>query len=189
MGKIIFVLGGARSGKSSHVLRLAEATGKSVTFLATAQALDDEMSARIKSHKEERPLHWRTVEIPLGIAPYVEGIQSEIVILDCVTLLISNLLMQFLKDDFVDEASFVRSTDREVDELLTAIQRSDQEWLIVSNEVGLGLVPPYPSGRIYRDALGRANQRIASHANEVYWLVAGIPVPIHQFRVWSPHQI
>ena len=102
MSNITLILGGARSGKSSYSQSLAEEMGKSVTFIATAQALDDEMSARIQKHRAERPTHWETLEIPNGIAPYAKQIESDIVILDCITLLISNLLMQFVKDDLVD---------------------------------------------------------------------------------------
>src|SRR5215217_4057649 len=100
---VTFILGGARSGKSSHAQSLAEATGKSVTFLATAQALDDEMSTRIQKHRAERPANWDTLEIPFDIASHVSQVKSEVVILDCITLLISNLIMQFAKDDLVEE--------------------------------------------------------------------------------------
>ena len=182
MGKMTFILGGARSGKSSYAQRLAERFGKSVTFIATAQAGDDEMSARIKKHRAERPAHWKTLEIPLGIASHAEQIKSEVVILDCMTLLTTNLLMQFVKDDLADEAPFTEATQKEINELLSIIHKGEQDWLIISNEVGLGVVPPYPMGRVYRDGLGWANQLLAHEANEVFWMVAGIPVPIGQYR-------
>lgn len=182
MGRVTFILGGARSGKSSHALRLAEESGKSVTFIATAQAFDDEMSARIQKHKSERPADWKTLEITHGIAPHVGGIETEIVVLDCVTLLVSNLLMQFVEDERVHEAPFMQTVQCEIEELLAAIRASDQHWIIVSNEVGLGLVPPYPMGRVYRDGLGWANQRLAHAADDVLWMIAGIPVPIGGFR-------
>jgi adenosylcobinamide kinase / adenosylcobinamide-phosphate guanylyltransferase len=175
---ITLILGGARSGKSSHAQSLAEGTGTSVTFLATAQALDEEMSQRIQKHRLERPAGWETLEIPCDIAAHVPQIKSELVILDCITLLVSNLLMQFVKDDLVDEKPFLAAVQKEVDALIAAIQEQDQDWFIISNEVGLGLVPPYQMGRVYRDALGWANQRLAREADKVIFMVAGIPTTI-----------
>jgi len=93
---ITFILGGARSGKSSYAQSLAEESGKTVTFLATAQALDEEMSARIQKHRSERSADWETLEIPLDIASHVHQIKSDVVLLDCITLLVSNLLMKFV---------------------------------------------------------------------------------------------
>ena len=178
MAKITFILGGARSGKSSYAERLAKESGKSVTFLATAQALDGEMSARIQKHQSERPKHWQTLEIPVRIAAHVKEIKSEIVILDCITLLVSNLLMQFVKDDLVDETLFMQSVQKEMEDLCLTIRESDQHWIIISNEVGLGLVPPYQMGRVYRDWLGWANQRVAKEAENVFFMVAGIPIVV-----------
>jgi len=175
---IILILGGARSGKSSYAQQLAEDSGRSVTFLATAQALDEEMSARIQKHKFERPVHWQTLEVPFGIAPHIKEIQSEVVILDCITLLLSNSLMQFVKDDLVDETLFMQSVQKEIEELLAAIRESNQQWIVVSNEVGLGLVPPYQMGRVYRDGIGWANQRLAREAERVLFMVVGIPTVI-----------
>lgn len=176
MSTITLILGGARSGKSSYAQRLAEESNQSVTFLATAQAFDEEMSARIQKHRSERPAHWGTLEVPLGIAPRVKGIQSEVVILDCITLLVSNLMMQFVKDDLVDEAPFMQSVQKEIEELIQAIHESGKDWIIVSNEVGLGLVPPYQMGRVYRDAVGGVNQQLAREADSVLFMAAGIPM-------------
>ena len=176
--KITLVLGGARSGKSSHAQSLAAATGGPVTFLATAQALDEEMSARIRKHRAERPAGWVTLEIPCDLAVHISQIKSEVVILDCVTLLVSNLLMQFVKDDRVEEAPFIQAVKKEMEDLIAAIHEQKQEWFIVSNELGLGLVPPYQMGRVYRDALGWANQRLAREADQVLFMVAGIPMVV-----------
>ena len=178
--KITLLLGGARSGKSSYAQTLAENSGKSVTFLATAQALDDEMSARIKKHKVERPAHWQTLEIPLDIAAHVGQIKSDLVILDCMTLLVTNLLMQFVKDDLVDEVPFAEAVHTEVEDLLATIRAGAkrQDWIIISNEIGLGLVPPYQMGRVYRDLLGWANQRLGRDADKVIFMVAGIPMVV-----------
>jgi adenosylcobinamide kinase/adenosylcobinamide-phosphate guanylyltransferase len=178
MGQITLLLGGARSGKSSYAQRLAEESGKTVTYLATAQALDDEMSSRIQKHQSERPAHWQTLEIPLDIASHVDEIKSDLVILDCVTLLTTNLLMKFEKDELLDEAPSTEAVYKEVADLLAAIRTGKPDWLIISNEIGLGLVPPYQMGRVYRDLLGWANQRLAREADKVIFLVAGIPMII-----------
>jgi adenosylcobinamide kinase/adenosylcobinamide-phosphate guanylyltransferase len=106
----------------------------------------------------------------------VPQIKTDVIILDCVTLLVSNLLMQFVKDDLVDEKPFTLAVQNEMEELFVAIQKQNQEWFIISNEVGLGLVPPYQMGRVYRDALGWANQRLARDADRVLFMVAGIPM-------------
>lgn len=172
------ILGGARSGKSSYAQTFAEATGKSVTFIATAQALDEEMSARIQKHRAERPVSWGTLEIPLEIASHVQQVNSDVVILDCITLLVNNLLMQFVKDDLVDEAPFMQAVQKEINELVAKISEQKQTWMIISNEVGLGLVPAYQMGRVYRDGLGWANQRLAREADKVIFMVAGIPTVI-----------
>lgn len=178
MSNLTLILGGARSGKSSYAQSMAEESGKTVTFLATAQALDEEMSARIQKHRSERSANWETLEIPLNIAPYVQQIRSDVVILDCVTLLVSNLLMKFVKDDLVDEGPFTMEVQKEVDQLIAKLRTQKKDWLIVSNELGLGLVPPYQMGRVYRDGLGWANQRLAREADKVIFMVAGIPTVI-----------
>ena len=176
MSSVTLITGGARSGKSSNALRLAEETSKSVTFLATAQALDEEMSTRIQKHRSERPAHWETLEIPFDIASCVRQIQSDVVILDCITLLITNLMMQYVKEDLVEEKPFMVAVQKEINELAGALREQERDWFIVSNEVGLGLVPPYQMGRVYRDALGSANQQLARMADRVIFMVSGIPM-------------
>lgn len=178
MSSITLITGGARSGKSSYALRLAEEIGKPVTFLATAQALDEEMSARIQKHRAERPAHWETLEVPFGIASCVGQIHSEVVILDCITLLVTNLMMQYVKDDLVDEEPYMLAVQKDIQELVAALHDQNREWYIVSNEVGLGLVPPYQMGRVYRDALGWANQQLAHVADRVIFMVSGIPMVV-----------
>jgi adenosylcobinamide kinase/adenosylcobinamide-phosphate guanylyltransferase len=175
---ITLILGGARSGKSSHAQTVAEATGRSVTFLATAQALDEEMSIRIQNHRLERPIHWETLEIPLDLAAHIHQISSDVIILDCITLLVSNLLMKFVKKDVVDEAPFREAVQKEIDRLIADIRLQKKDWIIISNEVGLGLVPPYQMGRVYRDGLGWANQQLAREAEKVIFMVAGIPTMV-----------
>lgn len=182
MSELTLILGGARSGKSSYAQhlaqKLAEECGKSVTFIATAQAYDEEMSARIKKHQEDRPQNWQTLEIQTNIASHVNDINSEIVILDCITLLASNLMMQFVKDDIVVEEKFMKAMQDETQNLISAMHESKRDWIVVSNEVGLGLVPPYQMGRVYRDGLGWANQSLAKESDAVLFMVAGIPMVI-----------
>jgi adenosylcobinamide kinase / adenosylcobinamide-phosphate guanylyltransferase len=180
MGKLTFILGGARSGKSSYAQSLAEAIGKSVTFIATAEALDNEMSTRIQKHRAERPAKWETLEIPFNIASHAQQVKSNVVILDCITLLLSNLLMQFVKDDLVGETPFMLAVQKEINDLTGTlrVREQAQDWMIISNEVGLGLVPPYQMGRVYRDGLGWANQKLAREADKVIFMVAGIPTVI-----------
>lgn len=182
MGQMTLLLGGARSGKSSYAQKLAEASGKSVTYLATAQALDDEMSTRIQMHRAERPAAWQTLEVPCHVASVVGQIESDLVILDCITLLVTNLMMPFVSQDVVDEAPFAEAVHKEVADLLGVIRAGRQEWIVISNEIGLGLVPPYQMGRVYRDWLGWTNQRLAREANQVLLLVAGIPVTVKPSR-------
>jgi adenosylcobinamide kinase/adenosylcobinamide-phosphate guanylyltransferase len=176
--KITLILGGARSGKSSYAQTVAHESGKSVTFIATAQALDEEMTARIQKHRAERPSSWETLEIPFDLAACVRQIKSDVVILDCITLLITNRMMQYVKDDLVDEAPFMVAVRKEIDEFLGVLNGQERDWLIVSNEVGLGLVPAYQMGRVYRDAIGWANQRLARAADNVIFMVAGIPMTV-----------
>ena len=185
MGRLTLILGGARSGKSTHAQRLAGQHGGRVVYLATATAGDAEMKSRIEKHQQDRPAAWMTREIPVGIADALanQPVQADVVILDCLTLLVSNVMLNGVTDfDHPDESAAAERVETEISSLLSTIQTSPVYWIIVSNEVGLGLVPPYPLGRIYRDLLGRANQQLAACADEVYWLVAGIPVPIHPFR-------
>jgi len=182
-GKITLILGGARSGKSAYAQQQAEASAGNVLFIATAQAYDEEMKTRIEDHRKNRPAHWFTLEAPHAVGRAFLAWQDEhpqiepsILILDCMTLLVSNLLLS-LPEPLQDE-SVNRVIHEELDELLHAIGQSSAEWIIVSNEVGLGLVPPYPLGRFYRDALGRVNQRLAAAAEKVIFLVAGLPMRI-----------
>jgi adenosylcobinamide kinase/adenosylcobinamide-phosphate guanylyltransferase len=185
MGKLTLILGGARSGKSGYAQRLALQYNGPVLYIATAQALDSEMEFRIENHRQDRPQEWKTLEAPLGIATAVQQqpTTAVVIILDCLTLLVTNLLMAAAPDeDHPDESAALQSVEEELSQLLPAMQASPSDWIVVSNEVGLGLVPPYPLGRLYRDLLGRANQKLALAADEVFWMVAGIPVPIHTYR-------
>jgi adenosylcobinamide kinase/adenosylcobinamide-phosphate guanylyltransferase len=173
--QITLLLGGARSGKSYYAQQLAIELGGKVLFVATGQALDEEMQARIAEHKKDRPKNWRTLEIPTGIGKGIEKQigDAEVVLIDCLTLLISNLLG--------DEPGYAEAEKRviaEINELIAVMDRLDASFVIVSNEVGMGLVPDNKLGRIYRDLLGKANQLLASRATEVYLMVACLPVQL-----------
>lgn len=202
------ILGGARSGKSSFAEKIARETGRPALYIATATALDDEMRERIANHRAARPPGWQTLEAPLrvgeaalnfyapplpveegpgaGVSPLPVGEGQGVrepggpIILDCITLLVSNALLS--QPEGTPFETVMARVREEIESLLAAQQKIGGQWLVVSNEVGLGLVPPYPLGRIYRDALGWANQRLARAASEVILMVAGIPIPIGQFR-------
>jgi adenosylcobinamide kinase / adenosylcobinamide-phosphate guanylyltransferase len=173
--QIILLLGGARSGKSHYAQQLAKKLGGRVLFVATGEALDEEMQARIAEHRNNRPKNWRTLEIPIGVGMGIERQigDAEVVLIDCLTLLISNLLR--------DEPDYPEAEKRmmsEINELIAAMDKLDASFIMVSNEVGMGLVPENKLGRIYRDMLGKANQLLASHATEVYLMVACLPVQV-----------
>ena len=176
---LTLILGGARSGKSAHAQQLArERGGDDVLFVATAQALDDEMTARIESHRRERPAGWRTLEAPRHTGQAIARAEpSAVVLVDCLTLLVSNAVLAQAPES-ASAAEAEAAALAEVKELLAAYQSGTASWIVISNEVGLGLVPPYPVGRTYRDALGRANQRLAARADEAVLMVAGIPMKI-----------
>ena len=173
--KCIFILGGARSGKSCYAQELAGKLGTRVLFVATGEALDEEMQARIDEHRKARPGSWRTLEIATGIGKQIEKQIGDagVVIMDCLTLLVSNLL-----GDKLDYPTAEKRVMVEMKQLVACINRLDASFIIVSNEVGMGLVPETRLGRLYRDLLGKANQLIAQHASEVYSMVAGIPIRV-----------
>lgn len=179
MGKLILILGGARSGKSTYAEKLAMRKGTRVAYIATAQALDDEMHNRIAAHRQKRPPSWQTIEIPTGVGQTLahNPPQADVILLDCLTLLVANRLLEATQDiDQPDEAASERVVQEEIDQLLAAIRGSPAVWIVVSNEVGMGLVPPYPLGRIYRDLLGWANQKLAGAADRVIFMIAGLPM-------------
>lgn len=177
---LTFILGGARSGKSAYAQQLARQNGGSVLYVATATAGDEEMKTRIAAHRAERPANWRTLEAPLqvgkAISQALDEQPADVVLMDCLTMLANNVLMNLPENS--SEKELTRALLAEIDALLVCRQNSNAHWIIVSNEVGLGLVPSYPMGRFYRDALGRANQRLAEAATEALLLVAGKPLSL-----------
>lgn len=179
--QLTLILGGARSGKSSYAEKLAADGGAQVLYVATAEASDEEMAARIARHQSERPAAWQTLEAPLQVGQQIEQVlaksPADVVLIDCLTLLSSNILLSLGEEP--PAAAIEAAVNEEIDALLAARQLAPQsEWIIVSNEVGLGLVPVYPLGRLYRDALGRANQRLAAVADRVLFMVAGLPLVV-----------
>jgi adenosylcobinamide kinase/adenosylcobinamide-phosphate guanylyltransferase len=172
------ILGGARSGKSTYAEKLARECTTAVLYVATAEARDDEMAARIAQHRAQRPAHWITLEAPraIGAAIRSSGVKAPVVLIDCLTLLANNIIVPLPEP--IEDAEAEEVLNAEIDDLLAVYTASDAAWIIVSNEVGLGLVPPYPLGRVYRDALGKANQRLAAVADDVLFMVAGLPLKV-----------
>lgn len=173
---LTLILGGARSGKSSFAERIARETGRPALYIATAAALDDEMRKRIANHRATRPAEWRTLEVQTQLGTALRNIEPlpGPVILDCVTLWVSNILLSLPEATSFETVMY--HVQAEIESFLTEQRRIGGQWLVVSNEVGLGIVPSYPLGRIYRDALGWVNQRLAKEAARVVFMVAGIPM-------------
>jgi adenosylcobinamide kinase/adenosylcobinamide-phosphate guanylyltransferase len=190
MGKLTLILGGARSGKSTFAeQRAKELGGDSVLYVATSETKDEEMLQRVAKHRADRPSGWGTVEASRNVAQAIRQARSaaKVILLDCLTFLVANHLMDAAApqdDPFGDPSAdpfdvrIEADVVAEVEALVAYVQETDVEMLVVSNEVGLGVVPPYELGRAYRDILGRANQTLARHADEVQLLVAGIPMKV-----------
>ncbi len=184
MGKIIMVTGGARSGKSTFAENKVSEFGGKVLYIATSIAFDEEMKDRIRKHREQRPQGWSTFEGYKGfdvcLAKELSGVQA--VILDCLTLMVSNIMLEMSMDwenISTAEVDAVEAAVRdEVSKLVALAQMSTQPFVIVTNELGMGVVPPTVLGRAVRDFAGRANQMLAAAADEVYLCVSGIPVKI-----------
>ncbi len=177
MGQLILVLGGARSGKSAYAQRIAqELGGDAVLFVATAEAGDEEMAQRIAAHQQSRPSGWRTLERPRRIGPAIRAAlcDATVVLIDCLTLLVSNITLALAPTPTADETG--AAMQEEVNTLLQVCQTSNATFIVVSNEVGLGLVSNTSLGRLYRDLLGQANQTLAAQADAVYFMVAGLAV-------------
>ena len=176
--KTILLLGGARSGKSSLAVEMARKRGGKVLFVATAEPGDEEMKRRISAHRKSRPESWHTLETPLNIGREIGkntgGVKT--VIIDCVTLLVNNIFEKY--GEKATSGTLEKAIESEIKALLDCAEKSPATFIIVSNEVGLGIVPADGVSRLYRDLLGRANQMLAARADEVYLLVAGLPVTI-----------
>jgi adenosylcobinamide kinase/adenosylcobinamide-phosphate guanylyltransferase len=167
----ILVLGGCRSGKSGHALQMAESMGPRRVFVATCVPHDDEMQARVDRHRRERSATWRTLEIPVNLADAVRAHSpaADVMLVDCLTLWLNNLLMQ--NQD-------INRIRRRIDDLAQAVKTAPRAVILVSNEVGAGIVPENRLARLYRDLAGWTNQAVAAACDRVVWTIAGIPVTI-----------
>ncbi len=167
----ILVIGGCRSGKSSHALLLAETMGDRRIFVATCVPQDKEMQNRVDRHRLERENTWDTLEIPVNVAGAVtdHSPAADVILVDCLTLWLNNLLM---------ETRNVEEIRKRIDGLAEAVNNAPHAIILVSNEVGAGIVPENKLARLYRDLSGWTNQAIAKACDRVIWMVAGIPVTI-----------
>jgi adenosylcobinamide kinase / adenosylcobinamide-phosphate guanylyltransferase len=173
-GKFVFVTGGARSGKSSFAESKAADLGQQVIYIATCVPQDEEMQGRVRRHQDRRPAHWHTIEEaydPAGIIQFADE-PGKVFLLDCITLLLTNWMLQ------TDNITGENQWDQEFHRLAATASNSLAHVVIVSNEVGWGIVPEDPFTRLYRDVLGRANQIMAAYADEVYLTVAGVPLEL-----------
>lgn len=167
MGKITFVLGGARSGKSRFAIKLA-GRAKSAAFIATGQGLDAEMEERIAFHRRQRPKGWRTFEEPKDLSALIAKIGNKFdrIVIDCLTLWASNMLMGHAKE---------KKIGIEMSGIMKRLKKAKAESIVISNEIGLGIVPENKLARDFRDIAGRINQIAAEKADEVYFMVSGLP--------------
>lgn len=174
MARTIFITGGARSGKSLFAEELARQFGAPLGYLATAQPLDDEMDERVRRHQERRGAAWQTIEEPLHLTQALAccDFTCKAVLVDCLTLWLSNLLMRY--EELGEDAETRIMED--VHRLMITLREITPPVLLVSNEVGMGIVPDNRLARLFRDIAGRANQMLAAAADEAYMVVSGIPV-------------
>jgi adenosylcobinamide kinase/adenosylcobinamide-phosphate guanylyltransferase len=178
--QLVLILGGVRSGKSQFAQEMALRLGQSVLFVATGEALDEEMRQRIEEHQKARPSNWRTIEAPLGVGRRTreQTGDAQVVIVDCLTLLVSNVIGQCGDPEQVDAGLVSEKLAVEIEELVDCIEEVEASFILVSNEVGMGLVPDNRLGRLYRDCLGKANRELAQRVDTVYLMIAGIPMVV-----------
>lgn len=187
-GTLTLVLGGVRSGKSRFAEELAlNLGGDDVLFVATAENRDGEMDHRIQKHKESRPDSWVTLEQPLNVGQAIleREESSRVILIDCLTILVSNVLCQdpelVLSPKSIDRIH--HQLMNEIDRIIEVARVKRSHVIIVSGEVGLGIVPEHPLGRAFRDLLGWANQSLAKHANATYMMISGFAVPLHEIAM------
>ena len=170
---LTFITGGARSGKSRLAIQLASAAANPVTFIATGEAIDAEMTQRISRHQADRPSHWVTIEVPRELGAAVRSVPVDsTLIVDCLTLWVNNLMFAGLASDVILESA---------DDLADAIATREALTIVVTNEVGSGIVPGTPIGREYQDVLGGVNSRISRGARTAYLAVAGRAISLLAF--------
>lgn len=185
MSKVTLITGGARSGKSSFAEEMVMGKGENILYVATAKAIDDEMKDRIKKHQERRPAHWGLLEQYSGLGAVLpeKSREYDAILLDCVTIMSTNIIFDqpvVLKEDvtFEEMLETEKILVEEIQALVSCFKDLSCDLILVTNEVGLGLVPEYPLSRFYRDALGRVNQALGKAADEVYFVTCGVPVKI-----------
>lgn len=173
----VLVLGGARSGKSAYAEKIAAQLGQRVLYVATAEVLDDEMAERVAAHRQTRPAGWQTLEAPRQVGAALTAVTEppEVLLLDCMTLLVSNIV---LARETESSSAVQAAVQAEIEAIIAAQKQLDVPLVVVSSEVGLGLIPAYRMGRVYRDALGWANQKLAAVADQVFLVVAGLPIAL-----------
>jgi adenosylcobinamide kinase/adenosylcobinamide-phosphate guanylyltransferase len=172
---LTLILGGARSGKSTYAEKLAAQLGRRVLYIATAEAKDKDMAERIAVHRLNRPAEWQTLEVPQQVGAALAAIDGcpDVILLDCLTLLVSNIMLALEGET---QATIEAAIRAEIEAIVAAQLEKGVSLIVVSNEVGLGVVPPSSLGRLYRDLLGRANQQLAALAGRVIFMVAGLPM-------------
>ncbi|RKD22498.1 adenosylcobinamide kinase /adenosylcobinamide-phosphate guanylyltransferase [Caminicella sporogenes DSM 14501] len=183
--KIILITGGARSGKSSFAEKYVSEIGKKIAYIATAIPFDDGMKNRIKRHRESRPSEWTTFEMYRDIYKHIQKIakKHDTVLLDCMTIMITNLMfdnsnIDWDKVDWEEVDDIENDIKEQIVLLIDEVKKAEINMVIVTNELGMGIVPESRLSRIFRDIAGRMNQLIAGKADEVYFIVSGIPVKI-----------
>ena len=178
MAKIILVTGGARSGKSSFAEKLAGVAGSRVAYIATAEIWDKEMAERVDLHQKRRPSSWKTYEAPRQAEEAIEKAEpvADVILFDCLTVYSSNGLLALPENLARDQRR--DAVLENADKLIFAAQRFTGTVIFVTNEVGDGIVPDNPLAREFRDIAGIVNQKVAQAADEVYWIVCGLPVEI-----------
>jgi len=185
MAKIILITGGARSGKSTYAEKLAMEENTKVLYVATSIPFDDEMKERVKKHRSRRPSNWDTFEGYKDLKNIFtnQSLEFNVVLLDCITIMVTNLILEKIGENieiFSEEElnQIEREILKEIADFLDAAMATTKSIILVTNEVGLGIVPEYKLARFFRDIAGRVNQYIASRAEEVFLVVCGIPVKV-----------
>ncbi len=171
MKETVLIIGGCRSGKSGHALQLADQLAGHKIFMATCVPHDREMEQRVLHHQKQRNPNWKTLEVPLLLSEAIRenSRRGHVILVDCLTLWINNILLE--KDD-------PENIDMNIQKLIQSLEKTECPVILVSNEVGTGIVPENRLARLFRDVAGFANQKIAASVDRVIWMVAGIPVKI-----------
>lgn len=185
MKNIVLITGGSRSGKSTYAEEIAKESKLGVLYIATSIPFDDEMKDRVKKHKERRPDTWYTFEGYKNLKQvfYNKEMQFDTILLDCITIMVTNLMFEQAGDNFdeLDNEDIDRIEKEilyEVSDFLNEAEKSSKTIILVTNEIGCGIVPEYKMSRVFRDIAGKVNQYIAARAEDVYMVVCGIPIKI-----------